>query len=295
MEAVPDVSKANLVSFFASFRLELAGLLTALKTAGAVATGGDLILFLAGAWEQSLLERPRALVVDLLYAAEQGKGKAVLVKYLARQGYRCNGRARCSHFLGEWRSLPPERVQCLVTGELDHRVVHLVELPRPPVEVVLSRVYGSMVGTYLTGSGRAVSLFPYLTFYRHRCWFPHGVASKRTAELEWKYHGWTKGQVTEKDIVDEVGASFRTADDEYCWIVQFSAEGNTRSSRLPRYSYAVEGDDKKTPTGQDDKSKKADRHKLVGFFPSMMASVNVNGMTYSSSTWIWKQGRDRLK
>lgn len=47
----------------------------------------------------------------------------------------------------------------MVQGNLSERAVHIVELCRSPVETVLSRSYGSMPGSYITGGARAVSLF----------------------------------------------------------------------------------------------------------------------------------------
>jgi len=228
----------DLARFLEFFHLDCSSFLLSLRHQKAVATGADLVLFMAGAFGESLTERPRALILDVLcYGTET---KSALVHMLGQAAYR-QSEFKCFHTLGEWSVLPADKVTCMVRGQLSQRVVHLLELPRPPEEVVLSRTYGSMAGNYVTGSGHMISLFPCLTFARHRCWLPSRVTKRFVALLERKYLGWSKGGPDEDDV-DEISALVRKPGDPYCWTVAFKDNGEVIKSSCPDWSRLVSAD-----------------------------------------------------
>ncbi|RMJ15084.1 hypothetical protein CDV36_005215 [Fusarium kuroshium] len=78
----------------------------------------------------------------------------------------------------------------MTRGQFKQRALHLVQLPRGPVETALSRAYGSAIGTYLTGGGRLVSLFPSLTLVYRQCWLPLRFISRARAFVAFKYIPW---------------------------------------------------------------------------------------------------------
>jgi hypothetical protein len=215
------------IEFFNSFRVrEPNGLLDLLLRWKAVVTGADFVTFVSTSWKRSLEERPRCLVLDVLCPGAEAQ--AAFVRYLFRTGYRRNGYA-CRHSLGEWAHLPDGSVCCLTEGSLSQRVVHVVRLKAKPEAVILSRVYGSMIGTYLTGNRRVVSLFPYLTIQRRQRWLPEGASACLQQECARKYSTWP---LASRDTW-ELDVPFRTAVDKHCWSLLFDTRGIVVSVQLP--------------------------------------------------------------
>lgn len=225
-------SGTTLVDFFNLFALESCEVLAALSQVDGVVTGPELLFFMTGMWK----ERERclnrgAVTLDVLCVGH--KSRIILKKMLEDSAYRESGNG-CRHILGEWSIVPKDKVTCMVRGQLHGRVVHLIELPRPVVEVALSRVYGSGCGTYLTGSGKVISLFPNMTFETHRVWMPGRLSGKDRALLESKYKGWTAMESPDPDGGDaEVGMKVRRTNDQHCWIADMNAKGGPREVQRP--------------------------------------------------------------
>ncbi|KJZ70039.1 hypothetical protein HIM_10567 [Hirsutella minnesotensis 3608] len=177
--------KTDLAVFLEAFHLDLASFLGTLRKAKAVVTGVQVILFMAGRWrrERELNASP----------------------------------------LGEWKGIPRQKQTCMVKGRFMQRAVHLIELPRPAVQTALSRVYGSMAGTYITGAGKAVSLFPQLTFAERRCWVPKRYSDKARSSVAAKYRGWNLLQPGER-AGKETSECPRKVADSLCWILSFDTD-----------------------------------------------------------------------
>jgi hypothetical protein len=109
-----DPSGIDICSFLQRFSLAWKPLLDALKVAGAIVTGADFVLLMAGRWDDSLRARPRALVLDVLYHGR--RARVVLEQFLAAAGYR-RSRFACRHALGEWSAVPTGKRTCMVRGE----------------------------------------------------------------------------------------------------------------------------------------------------------------------------------
>lgn len=226
-----DPSSIDIQGFFTTFGLKFQSVVRTLEQAKAIVTGSDFLTCMAGRWEESIRVRPRAIILDVLYY--DSSAEAILRRMLSQAGYRVSSSA-CRHNLGEWSSVPSSKVTCMVRGSLSQRVVHLIRLPRPAVEVVLSRVYGTMPGTYLDGSGTVVSLFPHITFVERRCWVPKIKCLDTRVKLARKYVGWLCGTSDVGDgEVDEVGVGYRSVRDRYTWRVGFGQDGKVRGVSLP--------------------------------------------------------------
>lgn len=223
-------SGLGLADFFNRFVLDVGSFLPAVRKANGVVSGPEVVAFMAGGWNKSLRENPRALVLDVLCYGPQAR--SVLERVLARSGYHVS--RRCRHHLGEWTRLSADRVTCLVRGTLCTRVVHLVELCRPVVETLLSRVYGTMAGNYITGSGRMVSLFPHLTFHERRFWSSPSCTRREGVSVARKYPAWRR--FSGSDEPPEVGAAYRSTTDRFCWGVQFGPGGALVRSCPPDWS-----------------------------------------------------------
>jgi hypothetical protein len=286
--------EVDLAHFLAEFELDCPSLLEALKRWKAVVTGGDFLMFMAGEWKRRREEKRGALMLDVV--CHGLKERAALREFLVRAGYRENPYNRCHNVL-EWNVLPKERVTCMVRGDLHQRVVHIFEVPREPAEVALSRAYGTAVGTYLTGTGRVVSLFPHLTFVKRRCWMPLHSPAGFAVALGRKYVNWTQGGPDEGDV-DEVGAVYRKVGDEYCWLVRFSREtGEFVSCECPDWKSLVFLQKHVGQTPDLDLSSSSSSRGGAGAeefyqrFPSMMASLNADALRFGVSPWMWNRSK----
>ncbi|KAI0151829.1 hypothetical protein GGR57DRAFT_470494 [Xylariaceae sp. FL1272] len=199
-----------------------------LETEKSVVTGADFIHLLCVGWQRWGTDRRGSLVLDILCPSR--KSQEVIFQAMRRMGYRSNT-WRCSHALGEWAGLPTETVRCLLSGDCGEKVIHIISLERAVEEVLLSRVYGSMVGTYVTGQRRIVCLFPHLTFSRRFCWIPQRIPNTMVSQFIRKYVGWNVTRYGGK----EVEASFRSGRDRYCWMLLFSKEGRVVGGQVPLY------------------------------------------------------------
>ncbi|KAK4117958.1 hypothetical protein N657DRAFT_490264 [Parathielavia appendiculata] len=220
--------------FIESFGLDYRRLLAALAGSRALVTGREFLLLMAGLRDPRLPLRPGAIILDVLCYSRAAR--STLELFFRQAGYAVS-RYRCRHNLGEWSSLPAGKVVCLVRGQLSQRVVHLLELKRPPTEVVLSRTYGSMAGTYLTGTGSVVSLFPHLTFVQRRCWIPHHMSRSVRAKIRDKYQEWSFGERRSgiDSRLDEVGAEFRSPTDSTSWTISFTQDGAISGIVVPSW------------------------------------------------------------
>lgn len=232
MELPFALDGVNLLFFLGKFGLGEQSFLKTLQTFKAVATGVDLILMLTGRWGTLYGENPRSLHLVVLCSGAMAR-EGLRERFVKQERYRRSVSA-CRHELMEWAAVPKDKVDCFVQGELSQRVIHVVELPRSPIEVVLSRTYGSMAGTYLKGNGVIVSLFPRSTFEQRVCWFPSVQSVARKQKVQRLYPGWHCDAGSDSSVIkQEVGASFRNAGDPYCWVIEFAADGGVRSSREP--------------------------------------------------------------
>lgn len=221
--------QTDLESFLSKFCLDRVALLSVLAKTHSVLTGSDFVLFLAGKWLEMLRERPHAPVLEILFSGDSAR--QALEKFLVSSGYRTNPH-RCCHQLGEWFRFHPGVVICYVRGELSMRVVHLVGLRCAVQQTLLSRVYGSMVGNYLTGAGQAVSLFPHLTFAEKRYWVSSTVKESLDVQLRRKYPGWTR--VEELGGAEaELGGAARLPTDSFAWSLKFGPNGEFVEARKP--------------------------------------------------------------
>lgn len=223
----------NLSAFLKTFRLDLGQFLRALRRAKAIATGVQVALFMAGAFEQSGREHPRALVLDVL--CHTARSREILVEMLEAAGYRSRGESSCCHDLGEWAQIPRAKRVCMAQGSLSQWAVHVIELCRSPVETVLSRSYGSMPGSYITGGAQAVSLFPQLTLVDRRCWVPGSFSQQSRDLVKRKYREWA---IVPPGVHAgrEVGVFARSVSDSLTWNAHFCPEtgGLVSSSRAVR-------------------------------------------------------------
>ncbi|KAH6708514.1 hypothetical protein EV126DRAFT_409190 [Verticillium dahliae] len=258
----------NLREFFSKYAFEYLVVLEALKLAGAVVSGPEVVMFATGRWSDSLRERPRALVLDILYCGE--KPRRLLEMLMSQSGYKMNHYS-CRHELGEWSNCAKDHVRCFVRGDLAQRVVHLVEVRAPPLEVILSRVYGSAVGTYITGSMRLVSLFPTITFKEKRIWMPTRTSKVELLKVERKYvelKRWSSGSNS------EVMGSRRLSD-KRTWRVTFGEDGVVLSS--------IEPPEEEARTDVDEC-----RSEGMGLcFPSMRPLLNSGGNVFPADIWKW--------
>lgn len=213
--------EASLEEFVAAFVLDVSPFLALLRRHRAVATGVDFVSFVTGRWKAERKSSPRGSVLDILFCGQ--REVAGLRRFLEASGYRV-ARGACSHHMGEWRAVPGQKRICMVRGRLGQRAIHLVELPRSPVQTLVSRTYGSMAGTYLTGGGRVVSLFPHLTLVQRRCWVPVWMSSRTASLLEAKYPGW-KTVRSGQYAIPEVDASSRSVGDDMVFHLDFSLQG----------------------------------------------------------------------
>ncbi|KAI3317104.1 hypothetical protein HD806DRAFT_516041 [Xylariaceae sp. AK1471] len=224
------IESIDLRGFLDAFSLDVNHFLAALKREKAIATGVEFVLLMAGEWRESLVRQPRALVLDVLHRDVEARSR--LRAFFLSLGYRENPYT-CAHALGEWHGISKSRRVCLVRGSLSQRVVHLVEFCNPVEEVVLSRVYGTMVGTYLTGAGRLVSLFPRMTFRERVCWCPRGVRRLSLPQLRRKYPDWSCSVGSAKEAGFEVTDVFRTTLDDCTWVLRYTGDGVLEEVRKP--------------------------------------------------------------
>jgi len=213
--------RLDLSDLLKAFFLDLGPFLRALRRAKAIATGVQVALFMARALKRSVREHPRALVLDVL--CHTTRARDILVGMLEAAGYSSRGSSLCCHDLGEWAQIPREKRVCMVQGNLSERAVHIVELCRSPVETVLSRSYGSMPGSYITGGARAVSLFPQLTFVDRRCWVPGSFSQQARGLVQRKYREWA---IVPPGVNAglEVDGAVRSVSDSLSWTMEFCPE-----------------------------------------------------------------------
>lgn len=215
---------ADLLEFVSLFAVDLGSFLALLRKQRAIATGVDIVAFVAGAWRKRRELRPGGVEMDVLCCGSSEAG--AIRRFLEAAGYR-EERRMCRHHLGEWAGLPPSKVACMVRGKLGQRVMHVIELPRSPVQTVLSRSYGSMVGTYLTGGGSAVCLFPALTLVQGCCWVPERMSRSVEGRLMAKYPGWRVVR-SGQEYLREVDSLTRTLDDRMVFRLEFDEMGALR-------------------------------------------------------------------
>ncbi|KAI0127184.1 hypothetical protein BJ170DRAFT_595063 [Xylariales sp. AK1849] len=281
-----EAETLDLTTFWDVFHIGGCQFLQALARYKAVVTGPDLILFLSGTWKDVMARRPRSIELTVLYCGQaNGAGLRSMVKSM--DGWTWNEES-CRHELMEWCRVPADKVDCFVEGESWTRKIHLVQLPRPPGEVVLSRAYGSSVGTYLKGgrdgSGKVVSLFPRVTFGRSCCWFPRVLSDACRRQVERLYDGWEIRETRCADVVEmalEVGASFRKVGDDLCWLLFFAPDGRVVDNKRPFLSAkrceARDGEPQEGRAGDGGAS----------LFPTLRACGNSFGVKYPKATWTW--------
>lgn len=180
-------SGADLKVFLEAFHLDVKSFLLVLRKTRSIVTGRQVICFLSGLWHHHQEVLPGGIVLDILYSSSESK--IVLECILGRAGYSVDHVA-CPHNLGEWKGLPSLKIIYLAKGQLMQQVVYLIELRRSVVETVLSRVYGSIAGTYITEGGRAVSLFPILTLADKKYWLPERYSKQLRNLVASKYISW---------------------------------------------------------------------------------------------------------
>lgn len=210
---------ASLDDFIKEFRQDVDSFLASLRSAQAVTTGKPVLLFAAGLWNRRYQVSPGALVLDILYTKTESREG--LQHFWERAGYKRWRTATCHHPMGEWKGFPRDRVICMSRGHFVQRAVHLVQVPRGAVETVLSRVFGSASGTYLTGGGRLVCLFPLSVLEQRRCWVPARFTHEARAQVTFKYRPWRVVEGSEATL--DVTAVGRTVSDSITWSVHFDA------------------------------------------------------------------------
>lgn len=295
------VGGANLHDFLTEFRMDVGPFLAALREAGAIVTGLPVIVFAAGLWSRRYEVSPGAHVLDVLYT--RSEARSYLLRVWEGAGY-VRVPTRCCHLWGEWKGFPRDKIVCLSRGRWMQRAVHLIELPRGPVETVLSRVYGCMPGTYLTGGGRLVCLFPGLILEKKRCWVPAQFEYDARAHIQFKYRPWRILEDEElEDSMTEVSAVGRTVSDAFTWSISFDINDGTllpereRDGSITRFVLLVvrlvvlltrwgslliqQGSLRWELTDGD--------RQFALCFPNVRASFNANGNMFDVSFWKWSQ------
>lgn len=178
----------DLASFYRTYGLEFGPWLRVLRETSSLATGVAVVRFMSGEWSPVWQAGDGERMLEVLCHGRQAV--QALCAFLELAGYCLKD--RCRHNVGEWQCVPRDKRCCLVRGRWGACVVHLVELPRSSVETVVSRAYGSMVGTYTTGGGVVVSLFPHLTLTERKVWVPALLHGRVMAPvLRQRYRSWT--------------------------------------------------------------------------------------------------------
>ncbi|KJZ68778.1 hypothetical protein HIM_11835 [Hirsutella minnesotensis 3608] len=275
---------ADLGDFFDAFRLDLRSFLSTLRKTRAIATGVQIVIFMTGRWREERERQSRTLVLDVL--CHTPEARTTLQRALQRAGYAVCETA-CRHNLGEWASIPREKRTCLVQGSFKQRTVHLIELPRPVVQTALSRVYGSMAGTYLTGAGKMVSLFPHLTLVERRSWVPKQFSERTRSLVEDKYRGW-RAVCEDDEVGEEIAGGGRSVDDSLCWSLLFDPSGGRL---LPEKKRGAVTPNERIDGGR--REAKPDEVKFSGRFPSMKASMNARGSVFDPGYWQWQRQRSK--
>jgi|AZIC01.1.fsa_nt_gi hypothetical protein len=249
-----------------------------LRRARAIVTGAPVALFMAGLWRRDGRSQPGAMVLDVL--CHTFEAREVLRRMLEQSGYRVS-KAMCRHNLGEWRATPQPKRVCLVRGSMMQRVVHLIELPRPVVETVVSRAYGSMAGVYLTGGGKAVSLFPHISLVERRLWLPKTYTKRERAQVAAKYPGWNLTSEEDGVPLGDVKARKRSpGDGRTRWSYFNPATGKFVRSNV---WYAVEPSPERAMALSDED--------VAESCPSLRAALNVSGSRFDPGHWQWSTAR----
>jgi hypothetical protein len=253
--------------FFALLCIEREAFFGALRSTGSIALGRSLLNFVKA--PEEFLEAQKFLRMDILYTGQ--RPATVLKKMLEDSGY-VETRTKCRHVLGEWGRLPRGKVTCMVRGDLHGRVIHLVEVPASPVQVVLSRAYGSQCGTYLDGKGSLVSLFPDTTFLETRVWLPAHVSADGRRAVLMKY-----GIPEADEIPVEIDLSTRVPGDRFSLVVAIGTNGVGRVVQRPERAIGVVAGEKEAEMIQQ----------YGQIFRTMRASSNAAGTLFDRRYWMW--------
>lgn len=262
----------NFEGFFDLLGIKRDRFFAALRSTHSIALGPSLVDFMKA--PEEFVEAKQPLRMDILCTNRRSAG--VLRKMLIDSGYTEN-LSMCRHPLGEWAAVPRGKVTCMVRGALHGRTVHLVEVPTTPVQVVLSRVYGSQCGTYLDEKERVVSLFPHLTFLQTRIWLPVYASEEGAKLVAMKY----SGMVLEKEDMDpgpwEIFLRMRYPDDQHCFVVSIHPDGKGGVVRRP---VGVQGCVSSSGSA-------ASVEQYGELFRTMRAPGNAGGVAFEPSQWMW--------
>ena len=206
---MPSKGKTDLAGVLDRFHLNVGSFLRVLRSTRSIVTGVQVALLMASHLLGEQRGVPGALTLEVLCHGREAR--LALQAMLEMAGYRMTHQ-RCCHNVGEWLRVPEAKRDCMVQGELMQRAVHIIELPRPPLATVLGRTYGSMAGNYITGGGKAVSLFPHLTFVDREVWLPACESGKVRMLVQHRYPGWRLRRPGEPSV-EEVASPRRVAPD----------------------------------------------------------------------------------
>ncbi|KAH7038420.1 uncharacterized protein B0I36DRAFT_316200 [Microdochium trichocladiopsis] len=239
-----------------------------LRKQNAVVTGTALLGAVGMSWKTKWQLATGAFSLDVL--CPPGAAQSEVMQYLLRCGYAVSG-GSCRHTLGEWTGLPEGSVACLTRGEHGLlSVVHVVRLKMRVQEVITSRVYGTMVGTYLTGRGVVFSLFPHITFAQRGYWVADDMRPDSKQSMRVKYSGWSE--------IDEGGpevCSVRHPGDRQSLLLHLGEKG---------LSVRQEPQEYRCPLGKE---------VPVGFSRSAL-DYGKTFLQYDSSTWA-EENRTRIR
>jgi hypothetical protein len=139
-----------------------------------------------------------------------------------------------------------------------------------------------MVGTYITGGGRLVCLFPQLLFDRRGLWLPKRYSKESRKYVAAKYSCWKLLSVGD-DPGLEVRSVRRSVTDKFAWSVVFDSVRGRRVSQRDvglDHSRLLCQADMKTEVSQ------VEREYAV-LFPDSRAAKNGNGSVFDAEYWLW--------
>lgn len=272
------LGKLDLREFFWLFRLDLGPFLSVLRRTRSIVTGVLVVLFMDAQWSGDPAGHAGCRVLEVLCRGSEAR-MAVQAMLEGAGYYAYSG--SCRHNMGEWTRVPRDKRTCMVMGRFMQRVVHVVELPRSPVETVLGRTYGSMAGTYITGGAKAVSLFPSLTFAERKAWLPARCSGKLCKLVQARYPGWNVTQ--EGEPGEEVASMHRSVLDSLTRVVQYDPE----TGELLRVGAARQGS---LLDVQSFRQQVIEQDmQVASAHPSIMASMNADGGAYDPGYWEWSR------
>ncbi|KAL6689748.1 hypothetical protein J3F84DRAFT_391351 [Trichoderma pleuroticola] len=272
---------SNLSTLLDTFHLDVGIFLTLLRKLRAVASGMPLVFFMGGLWKKQSKESCSRLVLDILCCESSNSTALADVRAMLVDEFYYSGHAgACTHHWGEWNLVPPSKRLCFIRETDKLRVIHVVLLPRSPVETIVSRSYGH-VGVYLTGGGQLVSLFPRLTFLEKKYWLPSQYTGKLRALVASKYYGLKMIRNGESSG-EEVGATNRTVLDSLCWRLLFNRETGVL---LPERGKKLDGENSLSLFVKTEV--KSSSVAYATLFPSMKAAMNKDGELFDYTYWFW--------